>query len=881
MGWLLMGTDHNTYWLTLRNLYGLAQELSPSEQILFAEENCSDPQMKKELLDLLHADESSIHFFDSLTNSLIKPAFEELSDLPPHSGNVNNYKLIRKIGRGGMGSVYLAERNDEAFTNRVAVKILRRGLDTDDILARFESERQILAQLNHPNITHLLDGGITCDGRPYFVMEYVEGKPINRYCDDNKLDLNERLNLFFQICDALSYAHQNLVIHRDLKPGNILVTKNGFVKLLDFGIAKLLDDNFQHPITISQTGIRLMTPEYASPEQVSGKPMNTTSDIFQLGLVLYNLLTGCTTFSFKNKSLIETERVILDQQALKPSQKVNGLSHLRRKKVSANRNTGPEKLISDLKGDLDTIVMNALQNDPAKRFQSVVEFKEEIERYLDGLPIRSKRQNFSYRTLKFIKRNQLPVATVSIFVATLISFFIFYNLSITEQRNEAQKEALKAAQVTSFLMDLFEANDPTQFQGENLTAWQLLEQGEERIQLLEGQPEVQAQMFEVTGQIYRKIGQYERSEELLHHALEIRKEVLGHHHNETIDIYNELGLLYSDLGNFSMADSLLRLALNIQMESGSQYPGTLSETQFNLAYILRRMGNYNEAEELYRRSYELRHRTFGQNHQNTIASMSSLGVTLLNKGNYTESEKIFRDVLELRRELIGPIHPDLAMSMNNLGASLLMIGRFKEAESLFRESLNMRTQLLGNMHPKTALTMNNLGISQMEQGLYADAEETIQNALSIRTAVLGDDNINTAISKFSLGELYLHTSRATEAGEILREAYTVFLERLSENHSFTARTKMAIGMSYLALNEPEHAEDYILKGFQNLQEIHRETSLEKALGIREYATFMQKTGNYVRADELYTEALEMLTEIEGPESERQQKIEHLKASLPQ
>ncbi|MCC5939988.1 MAG: serine/threonine protein kinase [Balneolaceae bacterium] len=875
-----MDSHNRAYWKTLSDLYEEAHKLTPGEQTAFVEKNCSDPAMRDELLSMLNVDESSSRFFDSLTSNIIRPAFEELSDLPPQSGTVHNYRLIKKIGRGGMGSVYLAERNDDAFETRVAVKILRRGLDTEDILQRFDSERQILAQLNHPNITHLIDGGITCDNRPYFVMEYVEGKPINTYCDENNLTIDDRLKLFFQICDALSYAHQNLVIHRDLKPGNILVTNQGYVKLLDFGIAKLIDDKVPFPKTIAQTGIRLMTPEYASPEQVSGKPMNTASDIYQLGLVLYNLLSGCRAFSFKNKSLIETEQVILEQEAKKPSHKLYELDSTHLKKIADKRSIGPKKLIQELKGDLDTITINALQKEPSQRYQSVVEFREDIERYLEGLPIRSRRKNFTYRSLKFLKRNQLPVATVSVFIAMLISFFIFYNLSITEQRNEAQKEALKAAQITSFLVDLFEANDPTQFQGETLTAWQLLEQGEERIKLLEGQPEVQAQMFEVTGQIYRKIGQFDRSEELLSNALDLRKEHLGENHTETISVYNELGLLHSDLGNFEKSDSLLRLALNLQLDDASSNASMLAETKFNLAYILRRMGNYDEAEDLYRQSYELRNREYGQNHESTVASMSSLGVTLLNKGNYTESEKIFREVLELRKDLIGPIHPDLAMSMNNLGATLLTIGRFKEAEDLFRESLKMRKLLLGNMHPKVALTMNNLGISLMEQGHFDSAYDHISEALSIRSTVLGDNNVNTAISKFSLGELYLYTERPSDAQKVLKEAYDVFYNRLSENHSFTARTKMALGLTYLYQDNRDLAEEYIQTGFRHLQEIHSSHSLEKALGIREYAIFKQITGSYAEARDLYREAIDILKEIEGENSDRQENIALLINSLP-
>jgi eukaryotic-like serine/threonine-protein kinase len=867
-----MNNEQDLSWETLSEHYEKLRNLSSDEQQRYIDQHCNDETLKKELFSLLAVDEDSAVYFDSLTKNVISPAVDELGDLPPSSGRVYNYRLLKKIGRGGMGNVYLAERDDDTFKSQVAVKILRRGMDSEDILERFRVERQILAQLNHPNITHLLDGGITSDGRPYFVMEYVEGKTITEYCDDKNLSLEQRIELFKQIFDALIYAHQNLVIHRDLKPGNIYVTEHGDVKLLDFGIAKLLDEKNTQHITLSKTGQRLMTPEYASPEQVKGIPMNTASDIYQLGLVLYKLLCGKPPFSFQDCSLAETESIILKEFPQKPSTLLSGIDEIELSEICKKRKTTPQKLKQDLKGDLDQIILKALHKVPERRFKSVLEFREDIDKYQNGLPVKSRGDSFGYRAVKYVQRNKIFLSVAALFLVTLTLFTIFYNISITEQRNHAQNEAEKAAQVTSFLMELFEANDPAMSQGEEITAWELLQQGEERIELLENQPEVQAQMLDVTGQIYRRLGDFSRAEGLLLKAKNIRGETYGPNHTETLAIYDHLGLLYSDTGNFSKADSVLRRALYLKRDQAKISDPSLSNTKTNLAYVSRRMGNYSEAERLYRQSYEIRKAFLGDDHPSTIENLSSLGVTLINKGDYTGAEQILRQVLEYRREAMAPSHPDLAMSMNNLGAVLLNVGVFSEAESLFRESLEMRQNLFGNLHPKVALTMNNLGISLRDQGNYIQAADYLLEALEIRKNVLGRDNVNTAISNFSLGELKLQTGESDEAVTHFQNAYEIFRSKLSENHSFTARTMMALGSAYLHQGNEETAEDYINRGYEKVTEIHHENSLEMALADWEYGTYLQYSGDYDTAIEHLQKAFETLQSVEIEHSLRQNKI---------
>lgn len=866
-------------WEQLHIHYEKIADLPPADRKTYMDTEIDNPQLKEELISLLDNEESSAQFFDTLSDHLIDPALDELKDLPPASGNVYNYKLLKKLGRGGMGTVYLAERSDDSYKNKVAVKILRRGMDTDDILSRFQSERQILAQLNHPNITHLLDGGVTTDGRPYFVMEYVEGTSITQFCDNNRLTVKDRIDLFSQVCEALAYAHQNLVIHRDLKPENILVTDQGIVKLLDFGIAKLISDEGISHFTKYNQGQRLMTPDFASPEQVKGGHINTSSDIYQLGLILYNLLSGANPQPVNASSLYETEQVILHHVPPKPSTSLHEQDASKLPGICNNRRASKQKLRSILSGDLDTIVMKAIHKEPERRFSSVIELKEDLERFKKGLPIKTQGDRIGYKTAKFIQRNRYSVALTSVFLLLMLLFAVFYNITITEQKNQAQNEAVKSAQITSFLIEMFEANDPTQSQGRDITAWDLLEQGEERIEMLEGQPEVQSQMYEVTGQIYRKMGYYEKSHELLEKSRSVLLRLFDETHPEVISVYDQLGLLYSDMGRFAEADSLLRKAMEMKQATAPQNELDIAESYYNLGFVLRRTGDYDAAEEMYRTSYDIRRRYLGRNDNNTLSSLSSLGVTLLNKADYEATEEIFREVLLHRRTNFPHAHPDLAMSLNNLGAVLLNIGQFEEAEQLFRESLAMRREIFGDSHPTVALTTNNLGISLSSQKKVAEASGYLARALEMRTEILGEDNVSTAISLFCIGELELHSGNPQASLEVYEKAHVIFEKHLSEDHSFTARTKIGIGNALHRLGEPERAKEYMEQGYHKALEIHDEDALEIALAKRDYALYLIDTGNYPKGYGLLNRSLEIFQLIEPQRSVRQDEIERLLADI--
>lgn len=446
----------------IRDLFEAALEQRVEGRTLWLEQTCAgDEELWGEVQRMLIADSLSGKFIEQPAVVAVATAPVPLrareEDLPRLEGRrIGSYQIRRELGHGGMGSVYLAERADDAFQKQIAFKLLRPGLASPDLLWRFQQEREILAGLDHPHIARLLDGGTTEEGWPYFVMEYVEGQPIDQYCDAHKLNVTERLKLFRDVCAAVQYAHQNLVVHRDLKPSNILVTEQGTVKLLDFGIAKLLRTQGDETAFLTRTGIHLMTPEYASPEQVKGAPITTATDVYSLGVVLYELLTAHRPYRIRNRLLHEVVRIICEEEPTRPSIVItqvedkadqNGAAPRTPEQVSQVREGKPAKLRKRLTGDLDTIVLMALRKEPQRRYRSVEQFSEDLRQHLDGKPVLARGDTVLYRARKFVRRHHPGVAAVVIVVLLLMSSVavISWEARIAHlERNRAEREAKEA-----------------------------------------------------------------------------------------------------------------------------------------------------------------------------------------------------------------------------------------------------------------------------------------------------------------------------------------------------------------------------------------------------------------------------------------------------
>jgi len=793
---------------------------------------------------------------------------------------IGPYEVVRELGHGGTGSVYLAHRVDDEYRKEVAIKLIRGGRVTSEVVRRFRSERQILANLDHPNIARLLDGNTTEAGTPYVVMEYVEGILVDEYCAGHALSIEDRTRLFRKICAAVHYAHQNLVVHRDIKPANILVTANGEPKLLDFGIAKLLKpEDSLATVDETRAGIRPMTPEYASPEQVRGEPISTASDVYSLGVVLYELLAGRRPYSFHRHQVREIERAICEQEPERPSTAVTRKQNADTANIDNDAGTAgtvvaqkgitTDKLSRRLRGDLDNIVMMAMRKEPSRRYASVEQFSEDLRRHLDGLPVLARPATLRYRTQKFVGRHAVGVAaavTVMVLIAALVGF---YTWRLAGERDRARLEAAKAARVSEFLSGVFEVSDPSQSKGETVTAKELLERGATRIRKeLADQPEVQSTMMNVMGTVYLSLGLYDQAEPLLEESLSTRRRLYGEKNPETAASLLSIGRLHYARGEYERAESFCRQALELNRELLGKESPEVARSMNLLATVLTARKDYSAAELMFRQVIDLRRKLQGNQHADVLTNLSSLSVVLIDKGDHEGAESIMREIVELRRQLYGDRNPQLAIDINNLAAALYSRGELADAEQLFRESLTLRRKVLGDEHPDVAEGLNNLAVVLRDKGGYEEAESLLRQAIAIETRNRGADHWYVAYYQSTLG-LVLHASGDYEAAEAtFRGATETYGKTFSEDNAYTAVPVLGLGMVLTDKGNPEKAEALLRESLAIFQKRlpagHWQTALaESALGyslasmerfdeaepllLRSYAVIKAKRGEQSRA----------------------------------
>ena len=764
----------------IRGLFDHAVELPPEERQTFLKKACGkDTKLLQTILDLLNADEDSHSVFQEQVMDLVH---QEISQSYINT-KIGIYRIKDELGSGGMGMVYLAEREQGDFQQKVAIKILKRGMDSVAISRRFQNERQILARLEHPSIARLYDGGITEDGLPFFTMEYVQGIPIDTYCDQHKLSIKERLLLFQTVCSAVQYAHRNLLIHRDLKPANILVTEEGEVKLLDFGIAKAFSldtDTGVVSITLTQPGMRVMTPQYASPEQIRGENVDISTDIYSLGIILYKLLTGSMPYRIEDKSLVEIEQIILNNDPDKPSTVIGKLNILGEgedkltfplRAVSMDRNIQPERLKKTLSGDLDNICLMALKKEPERRYGSVEQFSEDISRYLSGLPVIARPDTINYRAQKFVLRHKRGLITAGSVMIMVVALILYYTGRLADERDIARLEAEKSEKVTQFLIDLFKVSDPSQSRGETITARELLDSSVVRIDdELDQQPEVKAQLLEVMGQVYQSIGLYDDSERLLNEALELKRSIYAGQDIEIAKILSEIGVLYESLGRHKEAGAVQEQAIEILQSHPDTPPLLLASTLHSLAHAQMRQYQLVKAEKNIRQAVDIKRKILGDNNEEVAYSMNILGDVLTYQNRNKEAEEIHRKVLAMRRKLLGNNHPDVAVTLHNLAASLRNQKRYSEAEKYFREAYEIERKTLGDEHPEIANVLSQLALVIGAQGRSNESAEIQLRALNLFRKVYKGANPRTANSLAFYGRALVDEGRYREAEDAYREA---------------------------------------------------------------------------------------------------------------
>jgi eukaryotic-like serine/threonine-protein kinase len=806
----------------VEQLFEAALELPEAERLGWVRASANgDGQLESEVLALLDGHDRAGGLLDQDFRSIARTA----TGAPPAERRIGPYRLVRELGRGGMGVVYLAERDDGQFRRRVAIKLLRSGGDAEDLHARFLAERHILASLDHPNIAGLLDGGITDGLLPYLVMEYVEGLPITEYCDRHRLSLTERLRLFQHVCSAVHHAHRNLVIHRDLKPSNILVTSAGQVKLLDFGIAKLLNPALS-PISqpVTRTEFRMLTPEFASPEQIRGDPLTTGTDIYSLGVLLYELLAGQSPYRTTRGRPQELTGAVLEDEPQRPSVRVvaiprsdagSNASVLSLEGIAAARGTTPERLRRRLRGDIDAIVLMALRKEPGRRYPSAELLAQDIEHHLGGEPVLAHRGSRWYRASKLLRRHAFVSAAAGMTMLTLVGgAAVAIRESRVAERERARAEAAleqveqaleESREVTDFLMGLFAANDPAAAQGDQVTARELLERGVARSGELSGRPLLQARMLHVVGRVYMSLGRYARARELLESALAIRRGRLGDVHSQVAETLHSLANALSHEGRLTEAEPMLREALAIRREVLGPEDAEVGQTLNALAVLLHLRGDLEAAESTYRQALEVERRALGDEHRDVVRTESRLAVLLRDRGDSDGAEAMLQRTLLLNRKLYGDIHPEVASNLLQLGSSRLARQDARGADSLFRQTLEIRRRLYGEEHPAVAQSVIQLAMALADQREYGQADSLYGVGIAMQSRLLGTDHAMVGYSINSLGLLKLERGRLEDAERLFREALAIIRGAYGDHFNATLPLEN-LGRTVAALGRTSDAE---------------------------------------------------------------------------
>jgi serine/threonine-protein kinase len=772
-------------------LLDLALDLAPNERAAFLDDACAgDPALRAAVDRMLRACDHSAGFLEDdpgpvFAAPLIAASIraDAQTSLPMAAGRrVGPYRVVREAGHGGMGVVYLAERADDQYRGRVALKLMRDSAwaTADDHLARrFLEERQILATLEHPGIARLLDGGVTDHGLPWFAMEYVEGTAIDRYCDEHRLTIDERLTLFCDVCDAVAFAHQNLVVHRDLKPSNILVTERREVKLLDFGIAKLLAriDGGADDAAAMQTAVRALTPEYASPEQIRGDRVATASDVYSLGVILYELLTSKRPYSADRRSAHEIEQAVLHEHVQPPS-------------------TVADSLRRTLRGDLDAIVLAAMRKEPDRRYASADQLASDVRRYLQGMPVTARRDGRAYRAGKFVRRHRTAVATAVGVAIVLIGFTIVTAIQSSRLRAQAERIAVerdRAQQVSAFLVELFRAADPYSSAGPRTTVREVLDSGAVRVDRdLREQPEIRAELLRAMGLSYLSLGLSSEARRLLEQAVAIPHQGIVGGEPHEVSARQALGQVLQELGEYSAAESLYRNVLGWRRDAlppGNRY---IARTLGTLASTVRAQGRYVEAEALAREALALDRAARPRDPRSVSQSLNNLGNILLRQRRYVVAESVHREAYAVRRESSGEDHPETANSLVNIAAALGGQERYAEADSLFRNALAMKRSRLGPEHMDVATDEAAYARLLTLKGDVDEAERLYRHAIAAHRASRPPSHPRTAGAMLGLGELLLGRGDARSAEPFVRDALQSLRATLPANHPEVVRAAQVL-----------------------------------------------------------------------------------------
>jgi non-specific serine/threonine protein kinase/serine/threonine-protein kinase len=851
-------------WEKIKEILGAALEKEPSQRPAFLKEACgADDSLRAEVDSLLSASDTS----QGLSEGALKTIFTDPSLV---SKTLGPYQLLQKLGEGGMGQVWLAEQTSPV-RRRVALKFIKAGMYDDSVLRRFQSERQSLAIMDHPAIAKVFDAGATPEGQPYFVMEFVHGLPLTDYCDQKKLKLRDRLNLFIRACEGVQHAHQKAIIHRDLKPANILVVEvdgQPAPRIIDFGLAKSVTPYFSGESLNTQLGSLVGTPGYMSPEQADPGVLDvdTRTDVYSLGVILYELLTGFLPFDadrWKKQRLEEVLRQLREEDPPRPSTKVSADRDNSSSRAQA-RGMAPEQLASQLRGDLDWITMKAVEKDRARRYGTPSELAADLGRYLKNEPVVARPASAAYRLSKYVRRHRLGVAIAAGLVLLLAGFAAVQ----ARQLRRITRERDRANRIAEFMTNMFKVSNPSEARGNTITAREILDKSSNEIQAgLSQDPELKAQMMDFMGKIYWHLGLFEQSKDLLSKALAIRQHVLGSEHPSTLDSMQSLANTLADQGKVTEADKLYQQIL----ETSRRAPGPTNRMTVmamnSIALDLVTEGKYPEAEKMQRDILEIDGRTLGQDNPDTLTVLSNLALTLKYEGHFADAEKLNRQALEGRRRTLGADHPDTLRSADNLALNLVEEhGSLREAEELIRATLASQQRILGPTHMDTLESMNTLSMALDAEHKYEEEEPVVRRLLELATNSLGPEHPRTLYAMNNLAAVLDNEKKYAESTELLRRVYEMQLRKRGPEKYATllAMTNLA----GILQDEKQFAEAEKL-GREALQIERRKLGDENPLTLQQMfnlSNVLELTSRDAEAEKLLRETLEHQTHVYGPDN---------------
>ncbi len=788
------------HWQRVQDLLIDALDQPPEERHEFVDQRCAgDVTLRDDVRSLLDADPDLIDSFDKPLVRLLEP--------DPQDTSLGRYEVLRTLGSGGGGVVYLARRADGEYHKHVAIKVSRRGLANEQARRRFLSERQILAGLEHPNIARLWDGGTTSDGRPYIVMEAVDGPSIDAYCRQLGLSIRQRLELFLKVCGAVQLAHRNLIIHRDLKPSNILVGSDGEPKLLDFGIAKNLDPEMAHLVTETDADLRVMTPQYASPEQVRGGAVTTATDVYGLGLVLYEMLTGQRPFDLTGKTLDQARELICEREPMRPSTAVRRTSGLRK---DPGHPVGP-KAAKDLSGDLDSIVLKALRKEPELRYSTVERLAADIRRHLEGRPVEARRGTLPYRLGKLLRRHAKPVIATGLLLTLLSAFAI--DRELQSRKTEQARHRAEAAAI--YLAEMFLFSRDTAREAHRVIPREMLDQGATMLGELDGMPELRAELMTAIGRGYLALSLTREAEPLIEGALELGKQTHAESSQELVERRFDLAWLRGGQGRFQEAEAIYREIQATTLKHWGDEPAKIARMRNALAANLLDQGRYEEAGPLFEQALAAKKEVLGEHHQDVTAIAGNLGATYYYQGQYRAAAKVFRQQLASLRRHHPDHHGQVRAAKINLAASLREMRSYDEAELLLTEML-----ILDQQDPPSTgrgKLLEHLAENALMMGELEKAETQAQEVISLYRGLVESDHPDLARAQTLLARILLSRGDAEQAEALLRRAEIIYSRGDLADHWQRAETASLLGASLLAQGRLEEAGPLLKSSLEQIQ----------------------------------------------------------------